>query len=298
MDFLSELKLCVEARFDGRVKGEICTAEKNNGIMVTGLMLKGEQERVAPNFYVQRQFSQWLTGEKSMEEIVGTLCKSYEEEVRKNSELVSKIPFSWDEFQRNVFLRLVNREKNEKQLEKIPYMEFLDLAVVYYYAVPIGGEALGTMIITEEHLGLLGITEEELHQAALRNEERFQPVRIQCMEDVVFELGKKLGVDVREVKSVSPFLYVLTNSRGLYGAAAMTNQKELERFSKRINNSFYLLPSSIHEVILVPDKEDISIDFFSQMVKEINQTQVEATEVLSDSIYFYDKEIKKVRRVA
>ena len=154
------------------------------------------------------------------------------------------------------------------------------------------------MVITKEHLELLGITQEELHQTALKNEEQFQPVKIRCMEEVVYELGKRLGVNVQETEAVSPFLHVLTNSRGLYGAVAMINQEKLEHYAEQINNSFYLLPSSIHEVILVPASKDISLTFFADMVKEINQTQVDATEVLSDSIYFYDKEIKQVRRVA
>lgn len=298
IEFLSELKLRVEKRFDGKVKGEICSTEKNNGVTVTGLMLKGEQERVAPNFYLNRQFHGWMCGKQSLEEIEEMLCTSYEEEVKKNGTLVSQIAFSWEEFQKNVFMRLVNREKNEKQLEKLPYMEFLDLAVVYYYSVPVGEETLGTMVITKEHLELLGITQEELHQTALKNEEQFQPVKIRCMEEVVYELGKRLGVNVQETEAVSPFLHVLTNSRGLYGAVAMINQEKLEHYARQINNSFYLLPSSIHEVILVPASNEISLEYFADMVREINQTQVDATEVLSDSIYFYDKKISLIRRVA
>ena len=145
---------------------------------------------------------------------------------------------------------------------------------------------------------LLEVTEEELYQAAQSNCERYQPAKIRCMEDVVYDLGRKLGVEVQETRCRYPFLYVLTNSKGMFGASAMTNPKELEDFSKRINNSFYILPSSVHEVILVPYSKEFCIEYFANMVREINETQVEATEVLSNSVYFFDKESKNVKRVA
>ena len=296
--FLSELQACVEAKLEGRVKGEICTSIKNNGVAVTGLMLKGEEESVAPNFYLDQQFVQWMHGTQTIEEIAEQLCKAYREEIKRNSRLVSEISFSWTEFRRNVFLRLVNRDKNKEQLEKIPHREFMDLAVVYYYSVPISSGTCGTMLITKDHLTLLDITEEELHQAAQSNCERFQPAKICCMEEMVYSLGKKLGVELQESKSRSPFLYVMTNVNGVFGASAMINPKELEYFSNKINNSFYILPSSVHELILVPYSREFCVEYFAGMVREINETQVEATEVLSDSIYFFDKETKSLRRVA
>ena len=296
--FLSELQAFVEAKLEGKVKGEICTSVKNNGVTVTGLMLKGTEEKVAPNFYLDRQYVQWMRGTQTMEEIAEQLCKAYCEEIKRNSTLVSELSFSWPEFRRNVFLRLINREKNKEQLEKLPYREFMDLAVVYYYSVPISGGTYGTLLITKEHLALLEITEEELHQAAQSNCERFRPAKICCMEDVICNLGRKLGVEVQDSKCGYPFLYVLTNVNGMFGASAMINPKELEYFSKRINNSFYILPSSVHELILVPYSREFCVEYFAGMVREINETQVEATEVLSDSIYFFDKETKSLRRVA
>lgn len=296
--FLNDILERVEEKFAGKVKGEVCTSVKNNGVSVTGLLLKGEEEHVAPNFYLDHQFVEWIRGIRSMEEITERLCEAYRQEIKRNSQLVSSIQFSWPKFRRGVFMRLVNREKNKELLTKIPYREFLDLAVVYYYSVQISDGVTGTMLVTEEHLGVLGITADELHQAAAINCERFQPVKIRCMEDVVYDLGRKLGVEVQETKCCRPFLYVMTNSKGMFGALSMTLEKELDCFSERINNSFYLLPSSVHEVILVPAYKEFNVEYFADMVKEINETQVDATEVLSDSIYYYDRELKKIRRVA
>ena len=297
-EFLSEILKRVEEKYEGKVKGEICHSVKNNGVLVTGLLLKGEEKRVAPSFYLEQQFSEWTHGRCSLEEITKRLCETYEEEVKRSSHLVSEIKFEWEEFRRNVFMRLVNKEKNKELLNEIPHQEFMDLALLFYYSVPISGGMLGTLIITKEHLGILNISEEELYQAAKSNCERFRPAKVCCMEEVVCDLAKKLGVDVQEACSNYPFLYVLTNSSGMFGAVAMIFEEELESFSKRINNSFYVLPSSVHEVILVPACKEFCVEYFAAMVREINETQVDPTEVLSDSIYYYDKNLKRIRRVA
>lgn len=294
IQFLKDVQERVEARFGGKVKGEVCTSRKNNGVTVTGLMLKGEEERVAPNFYLDRQFVEWMRGLCTLEDVAEKICHAYQEEIDKNSQLLTKIQFTWEEFRRGVFLRLVNKEKNAALLETIPHREFLDLALVYYYSVPISDEVVGTLVITKEHLEILQISEEVLHQTAISNCDRFQPVKIRCMEDLLYDLGRKVGVEVHGAKNCHPYLFVMTNSKGSFGAAALVFEEELECFSKRINSSFYVLPSSVHEVILVPACPDFSVDYFRSMVKEINETQVDATEVLSDNIYFYDKETKQL----
>lgn len=298
IQFLAEIQERVEARFNGKVKGEVCPSVKNNGVRVIGLLLKGEEERIAPNFYLEQQFIEWMRGMCTLEEVAEKICRAYAEEVKNNRNSLSQIQFEWTEFRRNVFLRLINKEKNSELLENLPHQDFMDLAVVYYYSVNISGNTMGTMLITKEHLGILGISEEELHEAAKSNCQRFQPVSVRCMEDLLYDLGRKIGVEVCEAKTFRPFLYVMTNTKGMFGAASLLFEEELERFAQRIENSYFILPSSIHEVILVPAHKDFCVEYFANMVKEINETQVEATEVLSDSIYFYDKELKSIKRVA
>ena len=297
VDFLANLLVRVEEYFNGNVTGEICTSIKNNGVSATGLMLKGKEEQVAPNFYLEHQFIDWMRGTCTMEEIAVRLCKTYEEEVKRSRPLVSAISFDWENFRRNVFMRIVNTERNRELLKGIPHQEFLDLSVVYYYSVPISEGMTGTLVITREHLDLLGISEEELHETAKNNVERFRPAKVRCMEEVVCNLAERLGVEVQEASSQYPYLYVLTNKEGMFGAVSIALEEELKNFSKRINNSFYILPSSVHEVILLPSSEQFCVEYFSALVREINETQVDPTEVLSDSIYFYDKESNTVRRV-
>jgi len=298
IQFLTDLKERVEAMFHGEVTGEVCTSVKNNGVTVTGLLLKGESERVAPNFYLENQYIEWMRGIRTLEEISSRLCDSYREEVEKSRSLLTEIKFEWEEFRRKVFMRLINKERNAEQLESIPYRDFMDLAIVYYYSVDLEGDVQGTLIISKEHVELLGITEEELHQVAESNYQRYQPAKLRCMQDLLYDLGRKVGVEIYEAKECYPYMFVLTNTKGMFGAVSMTSDVELECFAKRIGKGFYILPSSVHEVILVPENKEFCIEYFASMVREINETQLDPTEVLSDSIYFYDKETLTLRRVA
>ncbi|MBP3609919.1 MAG: hypothetical protein J6J42_06240 [Lachnospiraceae bacterium] len=297
-EFLLEIAERVEQKYAGLVRGEVVTSVRNNNVPVTGLVLKKKKERVAPNFYLERQFIDWMCGKQTMEEIADRLCRAYEEEMQHSIHLVSEIQFSWEDFRRRVFMRLINRDKNQQLLQDVPYREFMDLAIIYYYSVPISEETAGTMIVTEEHLKMLQVSVDELHQAAESNCQRFQPVQIRDIRDVMQKLGSKLGTTVPEL-SQEEFvsMYVMSNTKGMYGAVSMVFQEELHRFSERLKRNFYLLPSSIHEVILIPEHKEFCQEYFSYMVREINRTQVETTEVLSDSIYYYDRRLAELRRV-
>ena len=298
IQFLTELKECVEAFFEGKVTGEVCTSLKNNGVNVTGLLLKGENERVAPNFYLENQYVEWMRGIRTLEEIGNQLCNSYREEVEKSRPLLNGIKFEWEEFRRHVFMRLINKERNADQLESVPYKDFMDLAIVYYYSITLEDDVQGTLIISKEHMELLGVTEEELYQAAESNIQRYQPAKIRCMQDLLYDLGKKVGVEISQAKECYPYMFVLTNTKGMFGAVSMTCDVELECFAKRIGKGFYILPSSVHEVILVPENKEFCVEYFASIVREINETQLDPTEILSDSIYFYDNETLTLRRVA
>ena len=296
--FLTELKERVETFFEGKVTGEVCTSLKNNGVVVTGLLLKGENERVAPNFYLENQYVEWMRGIHTLEEISSRVCDFYQEELEKSRPLLHEIKFEWENFRHNIYMRLINKERNAEQLELIPYKDFMDLAIVYYYSVNLDNDVQGTLIISKEHLELLGISEEELYQAADSNYQRYQPAKIRCMQEVLYELSRKVGVEMCKSEECYPHMFVLTNTKGMFGAVSMTFDVELECFAKRIGKGFYILPSSVHEVILVPENEEFSIEYFANMVKEINENQMDPTEVLSDSIYFYDKETLTLRKVA
>lgn len=294
------LELCrdkAEEMFGEDVTAEVCSAVKNNGVELLGLLLKKEGEKLAPNFYLQHQYYRWCNEIAELDEIMLELRIAYEEELKKNGKIADSLHFVWENMKESVYVRLVGRDRNELLLKTIPYDEYLDMALIYHYVIPVTEETQGVLILTNEHLKKLGITQEELKRAAFENTRRDMPAVLLQMGDVVEQLAKRCGIPI-PWRAPNGFLYVLSNKKGSFGAVTMLFTEVLERFSNEIGGGFYILPSSVHEVLLVPDETTLTTDIFSDMVRRINAEHVEETEVLTDSIYYYDKELHTVRRIA
>ena len=288
---------CIRNVYQEEVLVEYSVSTKNNGVQMEGLMLRKKGENLAPNFYLNEQFEEWTKGEKSLHDIVTNICHVFEEELQHNKHLAETICFKWDVMKENIFLRLVNRDKNIQLLEKVPYVEFMDLAVVYFYSIDISEEVKGTVVLTTEHQKLLGVTKEELHQKAEENTKKFRPIKVYQMDDLITIVAQKLGIDKLELNMEQNFMYILSNESNMFGAIGMFFKEEIEQLAEQRNCNFYILPSSIHEVILVLDNQRIALEKFVEMVRDINATQVKETEILSDSVYYYDKTAEQLRRI-
>ena len=300
MSYREFLNLCakeIREEYGEEISTEITDTMKNNGVEFAGLLIRKKGLSLAPNFYLQKQYSDWKGEACSLKEIVKKLMDSFEEEIKNHERVTQEVQFSWEHIRDKVFVRLVNKEKNHSLLERVPYEEYLDLALVYYARFEFSDDLQGTLLIEQTHCEQLGISEEELKAVARTNMRRDMPIRIIRMDSILLQLGEKMGVHF-DGEDCQRMMYVISNPKGIFGAAVMTYEDELERISEMIEGSYYILPSSIHEVILVPAAEDSDASFFANMVRDINRTQVDPIEVLSDSVYFYDRELHIVRRVA
>ena len=187
---------------------------------------------------------------------------------------------------------------------------FSNLAIVFYYVVdepPFYGKA--SILITNVHLKYWKIDEEELYQNAIRNTPFLLPPQIQNIEDVMRDIMKseltqdetieemmnRLKKDLLGIDKVP--MYVLTNNRKLQGAACMLYPGVIRKFAKTLNKNIYILPSSVHEVILLAEDASSNKKDLLSMVTEINATQVDECEVLADSVYFYDLEEDRLKRL-
>lgn len=92
------------------------------------------------------------------------------------------------------------------------------------------------------------------------------------------ELEQKIGV------------YMLTNDTGINGAFCLLYDDVIKNFAKEQNWNVYILPSSVHELMLVPEQEDTALEFLAELVVEANQTAVGLIDLLSDNIYYYDRD--------
>lgn len=176
----------------------------------------------------------------------------------------------------NVVMTLVNKEANMHLLDKVPHREFLDLAIIYRIICDTVEEGFISFIVENDFMdGQLGLNENELYDLARENTPRLLPVN--------------------ELKMPSDF-YVLTNENKIYGAAVILYENVLEEYTEKLGGDILILPSSIHECIIVP-VDGVDVENMRALVKDANDTILEEGELLSYSVYKYCKD-EKVMRIA
>ncbi len=265
---------------------------KNNGIMRRGLLLCSYGKNMVPTIYLEPFFGAYEKG-ADMEKIIGKILEAYESALCEEVDISFLREFST--VKDRLCMKLVNRDANTELLEKVPYREFLDMAVVYfvdYYAPQVGS---GTIQVHNSHMEMWGVTEENLWEAASINTPRRKAGRIEKMEDVLAEMFE--GQDNGDNKcpgsctGMSPMtMLVITNTARLYGAAAVLYGGVLKQAADKAGSDLFILPSSLHEVIAVPVTEEKDAAKIKEMVMEVNRTQLQPEEVLSDNVYIYWRE--------
>ena len=126
---------------------------------------------------------------------------------------------------------------------------------------------------------------------------RLLPPSLIPLEEFLEEIVKDRGMHLEELPEGFPKMYVLTNLLKRYGAAALLYPGTLKKAGEVLGSDFAILPSSIHEVLLLPDDKAQNYDFYRQMVSEVNRTQVDPEEVLSFNLYRYDREKAEIEAI-
>ena len=271
---------------------------KNNDQQLTGLMIKTEDTNIAPNIYLEGYFEQYQDG-KDFEDIVRDIA-----DVRVRHELnqdfdVSKIT-DFDQVKDHIICKLVNAEMNAEYLADKPHTQVEDLAVMY--AVDLGGGEGGKMTapITNALMEQYGVTTQELHDIAIHNLAESQ-IEFKTMRDVLIDMMFPDGISENDPRAFmippeeeNPSMYVLSNAEKLNGAAALLDAKTMEDISEKLGGDFIVLPSSIHECIVLPVNEDMDRHTLEAMVQDVNAGQVAPEERLSDHVYMYDSQEKEL----
>lgn len=282
--FKEELCRILQKRTEGKKKVILQQVEKNNGVVLDAVVLQGEREQVLPTIYLEELYEIYEQG-VTLEQIAGhILC---EEEKWKD-----EVEFSLEEFEdytrarTSVFYKLVNYQMNESMLKRVPYIRYLDLAVVFYYRVEQEHFPGGSVLIHNNNLVTWGITKSQLMKDAAFNTSRKLPYRFMGMETLIAELS---GETEMENLQKEELMYVLTNEEKFYGAAVLLYPHVLAHIGTLLKRNFFVLPSSVHECILVPDQGHYTRFELMKMVREVNQNQVEEEEILSYQVYYYDR---------
>jgi hypothetical protein len=258
---------------------------KNNGVQLTGLMIVLEGENVAPNIYMDHYYSLYREG-FTLDEIAAKIAEEYES-ARERLQLYDETEFAMEKMKDNVYMVLVNYEKNKETLKKCPFLPFLDLAVMFRYVVSEEDNCIASGLVRKQEQEMWGLSTEELYKKAVKNTKKKFPMSLMRLTDRMREL--KPDENIPECN-----LYVMTNHVNSNGSIYMTDRNALDSFAQKLSSNFYIIPSSIHEVILYPDDESLTKEQLTEIVSDVNRYVLSDMEYLSDSVYYYDMEKKVI----
>lgn len=266
---------------------QIHTALKNNGVERIGLTITDERINISPTIYLEEYYKQFQNG-LGIEDIVYSVLEVYHEVKFEHTWQVHTVK-DFEIMRSKIVYKLIHAKKNETLLESTPYIAYLDFAIVFYILFEVDESGTATIPITYELMKLWDVSLDEIQQSAFRNAPALLPACFKPMQVVIDEL---MGTNYSEQSEVEDLMFVLTNSLRSFGAACVLYDGILDNISKEIGENYYILPSSIHEVIIIPESNAPSREHLNEMITEVNQTQVGEEDFLSECVYYYNAKTK------
>ena len=184
-----------------------------------------------------------------------------------------------EQVRNRLIIRLLNRKTNESILNEMPHLPFLDLAITFHLLVEEKKDGTKSVRVTnklwEEYIGDSVL---QMYRQALLNTERLFPARMVQMEKLLqlSELGVNSG------------LFIVSNPHGIYGAAVLLYERLQEKIGQLLGENYYVIPSSVHEVLVIRESDVPDIDMLKSTILEVNRTQVGEEDILSNQLYRFD----------
>lgn len=279
------------------------SVQKNNSVMLDGITIREKGRVVAPTIYLNDLFHGG-EDESDIENIAESVVSSYETWMDGTQELNPEY-FTYENMKDRIIYRMVNYEMNRGMLETMPHLRYKDLAVYFCCLIRIDSQGLGTVRITDSIADDWGVELEELKERAKNNTPKLLPFELNSMYSVLAGmLARELELhpgdcDIPRMHELLEYLengddtklsnsmYVLSTQGGINGASCLLYDGVTEQIAQRLGTGYYILPSSVNEVIIVPDTADIGEEYLREMVPQVNRSELEPTEVLSDEVYRY-----------
>ena len=282
--FVTSVSEQVNYLFDSKTTAKIHTALKNNDTQRIGLVISEEDTNISPTIYLEDFYEQYQQG-NSIEGISEAIVSIYHQ-IKFDNPIETTLLENFEELKPFVTFRLIHRSRNYSLLETIPFIPFLDLAIVFSLLFEMPDHGLGSITITNNMIELWDTSLSELYRLAVENTASLFPIEFRPLKSAISEMT---GMPYDQAMFEDDHLYILTNSICHLGAACILYTTVLEDIADILEDDFYLIPCSIHEIIILPASYSPEIVSLNEMIQEINSTQLSADEILSDHCYFYDR---------
>lgn len=299
-EFAEVVRDAVEASLGEGYQVQIHDVVRNNDMHLTGLVIYNGISNMTPNIYLEHYYNQYQSG-MTMDEISQDIIRTYEKH-RVSENFDTTIFSDFNRVKDRICYRLVNAKRNQERLSDTPCIEFYDLVLVPYILIAMDEEGIQSCLVKDYMLGVWDVSKETLFDLAKQNTQRLFCSRVESLKNVMMDIMKpemseedadefcEMMEDAEEAVS----MYVCTNSSKMNGAGTIFYDGLLKDFADRIDSDFYILPSSIHETLFIPASVGMEVEFLKELVRDVNHTGVLPHEILSDNVYYYDRNSDRV----
>ncbi len=294
-EFARKVQADIAGRLGTDHKVSVKEIVKNNGVTMQGLLIYAKDRNITPTIYLEDFYERFRQGE-GWDQIIERILAVYENSIPQ--EPVNMDFFNeFDKVKERIAYKLINAERNKELLSKIPHIRFFDLAICFYYAFTHETLGTGSILVYNSQVETWKTNTVELHKLAGKNTAKLFGMELLPMEEFLKRLLEEENGMPEETFCDLPqnvWMQILTNRARIFGAAGILYPGVLKKIAHEAGANLYILPSSVHEVILLAETGEENVRFLKEMVREVNETQLLPEEVLSDSVYYYDREKREI----
>ena len=293
--FLFTITAGLQSTYSADEKVTVQTIEQKHTAKIKTVSVYHKGKRATPWVYMAPFYRMYQHG-YSMESIQKEL-KNVLDMVTENKTVEGEIFTKFECAAVCLGIRLIPYQKNQSFLALVPHRRILDFAVVYQLVFEGPDTMMGAAVVYQDHCRIWEVTEDILFQTAISSMIRRFPPALNSVEALI-------GITDFAQESEFPHLFALTNNRAFFGASVILYPGVLRQASKKLGGAYYILPSSVHEVLLLAKsngeeeaKEENVPMQLREIVEEVNLTDAVSTDFLSNHVYVYDPETDEVHIV-
>ncbi len=298
-EFIEAVVKSLKAELSEGYNISIRQVPKNNGVKLNGLLISRDGDTIIPTIYLDDFYYDYLQGQ-SLNDITKEVLEIYYRSKPKQDLDISYFD-DYEQVKDKICLKIISYSRNKKFLKEVPHRKFLDLAVVYYCSMENSILGDGAILVYNAQMNTWNVTEEILYAQAVKNTEALYPAICENIISVLNRLHElKYGDPMpltEDMQEQEADMWILTNSKNCFGASVILYPNVLKNIAENvIKDDMYVIPSSIHELILIKASAASDKQFLKDMIFNVNSADVDAGDVLSDMLYFYSKKTNTLKR--
>lgn len=303
-EFADEIKKEVAGLMGSGYEVAVRKVPKNNGIKLTGLVIRKKGERVSPAIYLNRLYQLYVDEHgnvslKYIADLVVDIFRAYEQEPQKFPGGLDWLT-DYGSVRDKIIFRLINTEANQELLTQVPSIPFQDLSIVFMLYIEENEDDMCVSFIHNEHLACWNVTRYDIYKEAVQNTPRLLPEIMTGLDEIMKRLANNCMYsdsqddDMEQSETEKSPFYVLTNRAGIGGAACLLYPDVMKKCADRLESDLLILPSSVHETLLLPYDDKADLEGLRHLVQFVNCSEVPVTDRLSKRVYIYKRSENRI----